>query len=434
MNEFKIHQRFFEKLKQKAEKKKKDLDAQTKKQDKENTPAERPPQSSPERPPRKRHMQPPQENLVVKKPDDAEQMGAAAEVNGVTAETTPVPSTGSDLKMDISPPSDPLAKKKIKISNGVDAGVGGATSSSSNNGKSQVTGNGSENHYDGGKGLAQFLAETLQSQAAEEKQSSPPLEKRLTDSTDSEREERGKPWTEDQDMVENREEVVVSEKVTEKEKSLESSPASVHRKHSLEAKHHSRAHKDHEHHNIQASISSVFHSVKDFLFGKTKKDSRDHRGSKEKELDRDPGQPGTPPSSRLQPHRTPDVHRPLVESIVPMETNDPEVPSDSTDKVQQLASLTVTHKHKQEDLFPHKEVPTARKQPPELVEKLTEQEVKEAEELVEAMEVEPESSSLGQDTSLIQPRVHSEVSTMVCGVERQKHFKRLYIECICGGR
>uniref|UniRef100_A0A7N8WUJ8 non-specific serine/threonine protein kinase n=1 Tax=Mastacembelus armatus TaxID=205130 RepID=A0A7N8WUJ8_9TELE len=53
MNEFKIHQQFFAKLKKKADKKKKELEEQTKKEDKENIQIEKP-QTTPERPPRKR--------------------------------------------------------------------------------------------------------------------------------------------------------------------------------------------------------------------------------------------------------------------------------------------------------------------------------------------------------------------------------------------
>uniref|UniRef100_A0A3Q3W483 non-specific serine/threonine protein kinase n=1 Tax=Mola mola TaxID=94237 RepID=A0A3Q3W483_MOLML len=54
MNEYKIHQRFFAKLKEKAEKKKNEMEVQTKKEEKENIQKEKP-KSSPERPPRKRH-------------------------------------------------------------------------------------------------------------------------------------------------------------------------------------------------------------------------------------------------------------------------------------------------------------------------------------------------------------------------------------------
>uniref|UniRef100_A0A8C7XNH3 non-specific serine/threonine protein kinase n=1 Tax=Oryzias sinensis TaxID=183150 RepID=A0A8C7XNH3_9TELE len=86
MNEYKIHQRFFAKLKQKAERKKKDLEDQTKKVSKENI-QKKELQRSPEHPQRKRSI-PLADKLSVELP------GEAAMPNGI----------GSDLKdMDTSP-------------------------------------------------------------------------------------------------------------------------------------------------------------------------------------------------------------------------------------------------------------------------------------------------------------------------------------------
>lgn len=167
MNEYKIHQRFFAKLKQKAEKKKNDLEVQAKKEDKQNI-QKQIQQSTPEPPPRKRHVPPPEETPSVKDPEAVEQQGAAVEPNGVSSEakeTTPVTTKNREMDREVSLSEENLVKKKMKISNGADAGV----SSSSNSSKSHTIGNGNENCYDGGMSLAQFLAETIQSQT-EEKQ------------------------------------------------------------------------------------------------------------------------------------------------------------------------------------------------------------------------------------------------------------------------
>uniref|UniRef100_A0A673CJL9 non-specific serine/threonine protein kinase n=1 Tax=Sphaeramia orbicularis TaxID=375764 RepID=A0A673CJL9_9TELE len=85
MDEFKIHQRFFAKLKQKAEKKKRDLEGQ-KKEDKENIKAEKP-QGSPERPPRKRPIPQPEQRPALQEPEAVEQLGATAETNGTACHT-----------------------------------------------------------------------------------------------------------------------------------------------------------------------------------------------------------------------------------------------------------------------------------------------------------------------------------------------------------
>ncbi|XP_034540959.1 titin homolog [Notolabrus celidotus] len=168
MNEYKIHQRFFDKLKQKAEKKKHELDVQNKKEE-TVIPTEKL-HSSPERPPRKRAIPASEERPAVKKQEAVEEPGAAMEANGVSSEvkeTSPV--TSKDLEKETE---KSLVKKKIKISNGVDVPVNSSSSTSSSS-RSHMMGNGGENCYDGGISLAQFLAETLQSQTGEEKQNSP---------------------------------------------------------------------------------------------------------------------------------------------------------------------------------------------------------------------------------------------------------------------
>ncbi|KAM4618251.1 alpha-protein kinase 3 [Polymixia lowei] len=305
MNEYKIHQRFFAKLKQKAENKKKELE-ESKKKGKENVRRENA-RPSPERSQRKRPVPPPKENPVVQEPEAVEQLGAAAlEPNGVGAEvreTAPVTSTENDVD---SPTKK--AKKKIKLSNGVDA--------SGHAGRGQTMGNGGENSYDGGIGLAQFLAEALHSQAVEEKPGSLRAERPAemdTSAADAGKEEGA--WKEreererEQALAEERERErrTEQESAAERERGTELSHKMVHSKHASDVKHLNKAHKDHDHHNIQASISSVLHTVKDFFFGKSKKDSHDHRENEEGEF------------------YNPDDHVQLDHTPASSENGDPEV-------------------------------------------------------------------------------------------------------------
>lgn len=419
MNEYKIHQRFFGKLKQKADKKRKDLEEQTKKEDKENVQKEKP-QRNPEPPPRKRPIPLPQERLAIKQSEAVEQLGATAEPNGISSE---VKESGLDKD---SPPSDEaLAKKKIKISNGVDAGINSSSCS-----KSHMMGNGGENCYDGGISLAQFLAGTLQSKAAEEKQNSSRVEKPkevdthiINASTDTEREqERLQNEKEEQEKTqqeegEKRKEVDLTIVREEKESPLEMLHTTTHSKHGSEVKHHSKAHKDYDHHNIHSSISSMLHTVKDFFFGKSKKDSLDHIDNKEREFDHattQPSQPETPPSFRLQPQHNTDVCKPLTEDMVPMEMDKPKESSGSVVIEQQSASLEM-HENKHDDSLLHIVLPPAHKLPPENLEEFTGQCVKEAGDVVEAMEVSvgTGSSSPSEEMSLSGPQVLNEVRTVV---------------------
>ncbi|XP_051238326.1 titin homolog isoform X2 [Dicentrarchus labrax] len=426
MNEYKIHQRFFAKLKQKAEKKKNDLEIQPKKEDKENMQKEKP-QRSPERPQRKRHVPPPEESPVVKEPEAVEQLGASAEPNGVSSEDK---DTVKDS--DLSPSEKTLAKKKIKISNGVDAGV---NSSSSSNSRSHMMGNGGENCYDGGISLAHFLAETLQSQAAEEKLNSPRGEKhkemdipivnaskekeKEQERIRKEREEKEKALEEEYEREKRREHELATEREEERERSLVMSHTVPTTKHDSEVKHHSKVHKDHDHHHIQASISSMLHTVKDFFFGKSKKDSHDH--FEEREFDHShastfPPQPQTPPSLRLQPEHKQEC-KPLIEDVVPMEMGKPKEPSETMDIEQQSASLE-PHEHKHDESILHTDLPPAHILSPENVEESTGLSAKEADDAVVAMEVSvsPESSSPGEEMSLSGLQVLTEAESQVDSV------------------
>lgn len=416
MNEFKIHQRFFAKLKQKAEKKKRELE--TKKEDKQNIQKETA-QGSPERPQRKRSVPPPEESPAVQQPEAVEQLGAVAEANGVSSEvseTAPVTSIDGDVEKKASPSTDTLAKKKIKISNGVDDGV-------NNSSRGHTMGNGVENCYDGGISLAQFLAETLQSQTAEEKQKLSRLEKPTEmDETEQEgkqkeKEEKVKSPAEECERDKRRERDLSKER--EKERHLELSHTVAHVKHGSEAKHHNKAHKDHEHHHIPASISSMLHSVKDFFFGKSKKDSHDHTEKEEKEVDHQPTStqpdrplPPTHPIFRLQPGHEPDACKPAAQEILPMKMDKLKEPAVIVDTEKHSVSLEPLKPHECEDGVLNADLPPAHK-PPQSAAEPVGPSVQEAD--VEAMEVSVEAESGGPDEQISESGLQppTEVSSVI---------------------
>ncbi|XP_075998138.1 alpha-protein kinase 3 [Genypterus blacodes] len=410
MNEFQIHQRFFDKLKQKAEKKKRELE--TKKEDKQNIQKETA-RGSPEPPPRKRHVALPEESPKVQQSKAVDQMGPVAEANGVSSEvseTVPVTSIDGDVDKKTSP------SKKIKISNGVDDGV-------NNSSRSHTMGNGGENCYDGGISLAHFLAETLQAQTTEEQQKLSRLEEQQklsrleeqqklsrleeqqklsrleeqqklsrleeqqmlsrmeeqqklsrleeqqklselekllqTDETEKkrkqkEKEEKGKSPAEERERDKKR--VRELSKEREKDKHFELQHTVAHAKHGSEAKHHNKAHRDHEHHHIPGSISSMLHSVKDFFFGKGKKDSHDHTEMEEKEAEYQPTStqpdhplPQTHPIFKVQHGHEPEVCKPTVQEIIPMETDKRKEPSVIEDTEQHSVSVKPLKPHEYED-------------------------------------------------------------------------------------
>ncbi|CAJ1056736.1 titin homolog [Xyrichtys novacula] len=406
MNEYQIHQRFFAKLKQKAEKKRNEMDAQNKKEEKVVIQTEKL-QSSPEPPPRKRPIQQSEERPAVKRPEAVEGQGVAAESNGVSTEVKGTAAVTNKDLVETSPSENSLATKKLKISNGIDVPVSSASSNSSIT-RSPVMGNGGENCYDGGISLAQFLAETLQSQATEEKQSSPRGErhKEIDVSTvsagkENDREQgRMQREKEEQEKVpaEEREREKKTEEELEKERQLEKLHTMLHTKHGSDVKHQSKAHKDHDHHKIQASISSMFHSVKDFLFGKSKKDSHEHTVSQEREFDHGPLQPETPPSFRLRSENN-QVCDAVTEDTLPMEIDQPKEPLETV-------SLGL-HEHKQDDNAPHTELT-----PPEIAEESTGLHVEGADYAEEVMEVSvgPEISSPAAEMSLFGLQVLTEAS------------------------
>lgn len=423
MNEYKIHQRFFSKLKQKAENKKKaDTEPQSKKkEDKENI--QKKMQISPERPPRKRHVPPPVTTPAIREAAAVEHQGAAAGMNGVNTEgrgAGNAPSKDNELDKDEALSEKVLATKKLKISNGVDAGV----NSSNLSGKSQELRNGGENCYDGGISLAQFLAETLQSQTSEEKQSSEEGDRSpemdltaLNVSKDEgnekedmrkEREEEEKRQQEESERQKRRDEELATEKAREQ---IGASQMEGHTEHGSETKQHSKAHKDHEPHNIQASISSMLHSVKDFLFGKSKKDSPDHLTNKEREVCHlTASQAEMPPSFQLQ-QESQQLSRPVTEDAVTVEISKTKEPREDFQVQDMPLGLQGS---RQEGRVLRADQPPANKSKLELVEGSMGQSVKMANDAAEAMQISvvPQSCSPGEEMPL-SGQVLTEVCAMV---------------------
>lgn len=350
MSEYQIHQRFFAKLKEKAEKKKRDLEEQTKKNSKEGKEniQKEDAQRSPERTQRKRPI--PGQSPAVHVPEDVEPLGPTAESNKVSndvQETAMVPAIESDLKKETE---EALAKKKIKMSNGLDA-ESAQSGVHSNSSWSHTTGNGGENHYDGGVGLAQFLSETLQSQAAEEKHGSSREEKaKDTDSgkeRDNEEESKEKVEEKVEDQGKLQQEVFEKERQKKREhvkERQENAHTTPHKR--QEPKHHSKSHKDHKDHkdhNIQVSISSMLHSVKDFFFGKNKKDSHEHPEHSQRESDISSQRESDLFSKHSPAQQTPvsfwlqSETKPKPSDIVPMEVEQSQEPLTVVEHSQVLA-------------------------------------------------------------------------------------------------
>lgn len=424
MNEYKIHQRFFAKLKQKAEKKRKDAEEQTKMENKENVQKAKP-LISPEHPQRKRAVPPPEEREVAKESEAIEELGATAEPNGISSEneeTASLASRDRGLEDETGPSDETLATKRIKMSNGVDAGI--------NSSRSHMMGVGGENCYDGGISLAQFLAETLQSQAAEEKQNSSQAEKDkeveeavLCDNQEKEkeeeelqkkREEPEKALQEEYEKEKRREEELAIRREKERERQPQVSHTAAHGKHGPDIKHHSKGHKDHDHHHIQTSISSMLHSVKDFFFGKSKKSTHGHTESEEGDFEHsvEAPEPEMPPSFQLQAEHSPDVSKPLTEEAAPMEMDKPKEPSETTVATEHEPPSVEPDTFKYEDHAQHSALPPSHELPQ--VES-TSPSVTESEDAMEAMEVSVgmESSSTGEEVPLPGLQFVTEVCTGV---------------------
>ncbi|KAL0968292.1 hypothetical protein UPYG_G00264900 [Umbra pygmaea] len=291
MSEFKIHQRFFAKLKQKAENKKRELE-QSRRRGTDNIqkePLEQQPLQSYPIPPLRKRQAPSatsltpdgEENTVNQRGVAVEQpVHPAVEPNGLSGDVS-VLVTGNGSKTlenefdnrDYVPGKPPttenIAKKKMKmnISNGVDTGV---VSNSSNH---AGLGN-SENAYDGGLSLAQFLADSLSSQTTDETMAAQTeaavageeIEASCADpktdvENEKEREEKARGRSATERMLQNEQEIERLPDTDHKSASEDKTEAKTH------------SHDHHDHHHIQETLSNVLHSVKDFFFGKSKKDN-----------------------------------------------------------------------------------------------------------------------------------------------------------------
>ncbi|XP_054894098.1 microtubule-associated protein futsch isoform X2 [Poeciliopsis prolifica] len=406
MNEYKIHQRFFAKLKQKAEKKKMDIEEKGKKDNKENINKEEQ-RRSPELPYRKRSVPPLEEKPVVNNSATAEQPGDVAQSKALITEgkdAGDIASVNSSLEKEES--AETLAKKRIKMSNGVDTGVNGNIS------KSHIMGNGGENSYDGGISLAQFLAETIQSQSGEESQEEKAKETSIVILRDYQGND-----TEEKLEEQNGQECISEERrqeeiVMDKEKKKENQPEVAHtttysrlqKPSGSEVKQNSKSQKDHDQHNIHASISSMLHSVKDFFFGKSKKDSYSvsHMDNEDEYFDHSTvlPEPDMPPSFQLQVGHSSDI---LANDDVSMETDKASEPSEI---VTQQAAPAEPIQFNCEDtglIQDHKLIP-------EIVNESAGKRIEEVNETVEAMEesTEAERSSSVEKTSLSGFQVHAE--------------------------
>ncbi|KAG7468210.1 hypothetical protein MATL_G00140520 [Megalops atlanticus] len=321
MNEYKIHQRFFAKLKQKASLKKKELE-ESRRKGKENVLA--PPEQlrtiSPERPQRKRRspgeagLRSPSalhdgeaEAKKSAQEDEAEArlhegvaesgaelLAAAPEIpNGFPADTRGAPGSeagqeeaqenGSEDPTYIyemveivttrRPPKDPLAKKRPKISNGVDGGKGGGSAEQGSGGESEA-------RNEGGMSLAQYLTESSQFEVSKDKQN--PAEEVMEVDTMVNRVPAGKETADRQ--TESLRQVVQSSVAPQ-----------------VKAEVQPTASKELEPPHSQTPLSSVFFSLRDMFFGR--KDNKDNKAEDTPEMAHNP------PAFPSEPQPYPQTHQ-----------------------------------------------------------------------------------------------------------------------------
>ncbi|XP_036417509.1 alpha-protein kinase 3 [Colossoma macropomum] len=356
MSEFKIHQRFFAKLKQKAELKRREIE-ESRRRGKENVQQEQLGISQ-DRILRKRRLPEGPELNSVSADQDGEENEAKEEatveeqaavvdeeMNGLSVETHGLSGNinqENDIqqlnhiheKEDIGgtkqAAKEKINRKKIRRSNGFDEAV--------TNQASQDTGRGGGDTSEG-MSLAQYLAQSLQSRAAEEQQKTQELEITVAD-TSTIQDKRRKPEKEierermkaeerekeremsresEQERSQERERETSREREreTSRERERETSREREREKaRQLELEHRAatgseaqaKSHKEPEHQH-KSALSSVFHSLKDIFFGKGKK-SEKLRDSVEKEM---------------QSHEpdTSGVYGVASEQLVPMEVDQP---------------------------------------------------------------------------------------------------------------
>ncbi|XP_043120090.1 alpha-protein kinase 3 isoform X2 [Puntigrus tetrazona] len=288
MSEYLIHQRFFAKLKQKAENKRRELE-ESRRRGKENIKKEQLNVINQERILRKRRIPAGNDTLssspttqdgvenVSSQGKDEEQPAMIDDKSDNIAVQAPVgkaemkTENGNEKLNRICDPMEAVStkqfakekpgEKKMRITNGFDE-VGVIKPTQSNR---------KQEDANEGMSLAKYLAESVQSQAAEEHQKSQVMEVDVSPIQERERalemekerlkEERNRSRETDREKERERSREREREKIrqTEQEQKATSGPST---KASL--------HKEPEHQH-KSSLTSVFHSLKDIFFGKSKK-------------------------------------------------------------------------------------------------------------------------------------------------------------------
>ncbi|XP_030621141.1 alpha-protein kinase 3 [Chanos chanos] len=315
MSEYKIHQRFFAKLKQKAELKRRELE-ESRRRGKENAQQEHLSIVSQDRSLRKRRspggsdpLSSPSEaqDAVSQETQAEDQQGATTEeTNGITeavkeAGADSIKENGdqqfnhlSDSAETVTPKSptiDSLGKKKKRISNGFDEAVISEASLGAVS---------TEDIYDEGISLAKYLAQSLQSQIAEENtkltraEEIMDVDERVEEERERQHErEIGKEREQDIETAMERERE--SEMAKERERELEMAKRIEKEREMVEEREREQARqmkleqesetkmsgpKESEHQH-KSALSSVFHSLKGIFFGKGKKSTEKAGVSKE---------------------------------------------------------------------------------------------------------------------------------------------------------
>uniref|UniRef100_A0A3B1JNA0 non-specific serine/threonine protein kinase n=1 Tax=Astyanax mexicanus TaxID=7994 RepID=A0A3B1JNA0_ASTMX len=358
MSEYKIHQRFFAKLKQKADLKRRELE-ESRRRGKENIQQEQHEQLgiSQDRVLRKRRLPEGQElgslsavqdGVNDESKDEAtnEEQPAVVneEVNGLPMETQEPSLNGGqendtpqlnhvheneEISSTKKATKEKVNRKKIRISNGFDEAVSNQPNQDSSGGADTS----------GGMSLANYLAESLQSQTADEPQKvqAPGIPDNAKNATQEKGQELAKEtegeWVKikerekerERDRSREREREMSQGREREKERQIdfENRPVTV-----SEAQ--SQAHKDSDHQH-KSALSTVFHSLKDIFFGKGKKSSETADGSRkasditsEKEIPQvGPEAHYSPPQTQQEQAATSEVCDTAPEQVVQMEVEQP---------------------------------------------------------------------------------------------------------------
>ncbi|XP_026086700.1 titin homolog isoform X2 [Carassius auratus] len=393
MSEFLIHQRFFAKLKQKAENKRRDLE-ESRRRGKENIQKEQLNVINQERLLRKRRTpagndpmsaspttQDGEENMISQGTGEEQPAIIDDKSDNITVQATVIITdmimeNGNEKLNNICDPMELVAtkqsskekpgEKKMRITNGFDE-VGVIKSTQSNRKREDAN---------EGMNLAKNLAETVQSQAAEPHQSfakskeimevdvTPLLEKEKEGELEIERErlkeeERNRSREIDREKEREKAEEREREKIrqTEQEQRATSGPSTK-----------AASHKEQEH---KSALTSVLHSLKDIFFGKNKKSTEPAETTKrtsevvvvEKEIPHEKHLPPsqTPPQESLVHSEASELEEPKLDQessqMVDLEvktkslsqTHDSTVPND-TIKSNPAGHISEFHANKPEDV------------------------------------------------------------------------------------